>query len=588
MSPTLGGTALQLAFGPKAERWLSEHRCGGPIVCADLDGAVEAVVAAFRLRLQGQRFLTAAVLEDPESFTVAQAATHMMRTEPDLAKRTQVLETLAARQAVFSGVAQRDVCTFPRAQLQTLGTFARLGDALAFDSAAMQQRLRTLFRQYRPRFERVAFDWACDVPRSLPAREPRHLVLWAPALPVDRLLLHVIALESTAFPIVVVCAQEGKLPGSRAVFVTPASAGGALCGAIAVVDATTESPAAACALAELGLPVAAASPSGAGEFLNVPLYDPWDRHSIAAAVESARGLPAGPPLRVAGTDPAPLQSGTALVSVVVPTYRRPLLLPVALASIQRQTHPNVETIVVNDGAESVAALVAPFARTRLIELPENRGLPAARNAGARAAAGRFLAFLDDDDVIFPDHLAALSGALERADAKLAHADTLACYLEPDGDAYNVLGFEAGFVGPFDRERFLVTNSIPVHAWMVDREAFLAAGAFDETFSALEDWEFFLRLTRTVAPLHVDRLSAVYMQRQDASSMLHSSSGKELALHHVIYERNPAGGIAAVEERRRQRLLEVGETQRPIVQPAARIANLRWPPPPAGPGEPFAL
>ena len=585
MSPTLGGTALQLAFGPKAERWLSEHRCGGPIVCADLDGAVEAVVAAFRLRLQGQRFLTAAVLEDPESFTVAQAATHMMRTEPDLAKRTQVLETLAARQAVFSGVAQRDVCTFPRAQLQTLGTFARLGDALAFDSAAMQQRLRTLFRQYRPRFERVAFDWACDVPRSLPAREPRHLVLWAPALPVDRLLLHVIALESTAFPIVVVCAQEGKLPGSRAVFVTPASAGGALCGAIAVVDATTESPAAACALAELGLPVAAASPSGAGEFLNVPLYDPWDRHSIAAAVESARGLPAGPPLRVAGTDPAPLQSGTALVSVVVPTYRRPLLLPVALASIQRQTHPNVETIVVNDGAESVAALVAPFARTRLIELPENRGLPAARNAGARPRAASWRSWTRD--VIFPDHLAALRRVLERADAKLAHADTLACYLEPDGDAYNMLGFEAGFVGPFDRERFLVTNSIPVHAWMVDREAFLAAGAFDETFSALEDWEFFLRLTRTVAPLHVDRLSAVYMQRQDASSMLHSSSGKELAFAPSSRaqshgrDRRRRGAPAAAAARSRRNAAADRAAGCPDCEPAV-------PPPPAGPGEPFAL
>ena len=476
----------------------------------------------------------------------------------------------------IGGFAQRDVCTFPRANVETLGTFGRLGDAFAVDSAAALLRLRALFKTYRPRFARVAFDGACDVPRGLPARDPRHVVLWAPTLSVDRLFLHLIGLEDTKLPVVVVCAQEGRLAGSSASFVTPAAAAEALAGAIAVIDATTESPAAACALAELNLPLAAAAPSGAGEFLNVSLYEPWDRRSIAAAVESARGLPPGPRVQVTVHGLAPIESGRARVSVVVPTYRRPILLPLALESVQRQTHPSVETIVVNDGAESIAAAVAGFANTTLIELPENRGLPAARNAGARAASGRYILFLDDDDVLFADHLAALSGAMERAHAKLAHADVMSCSLRPQGDAFEIVGLEAGFVAAFDRERFLVQNYIPVHAWMTDRETFLAEGGFDESLPALEDWELFLRLTRTNEPIHVEWIGAAYMQRYDSTSMLHSAARDERKLHETIYARNPAPGSASVERRRTARFAELDAARRPELPDDTRITPIPWP------------
>jgi glycosyltransferase involved in cell wall biosynthesis len=96
-----------------------------------------------------------------------------------------------------------------------------------------------------------------------------------------------------------------------------------------------------------------------------------------------------------------------LVSVVVCTYARPHLLRAALASVCAQQVDGVEAVVVNDGGPDVASVVAEFGDrlpVRLITLPTNQGLTAARRSGIGAARGQFVAFLDDDDLWFPDHL----------------------------------------------------------------------------------------------------------------------------------------------------------------------------------------
>ena len=100
-------------------------------------------------------------------------------------------------------------------------------------------------------------------------------------------------------------------------------------------------------------------------------------------------------------------SDAPLVSVVIPTHNRAHLLGRALWSVQRQTMPDFEIIVVDDGSDDhpasvVAALEDP--RIRVVTLTARAGCPAARNRGIEAARGEFIAFLDSDDEWLPTKL----------------------------------------------------------------------------------------------------------------------------------------------------------------------------------------
>ncbi len=104
-----------------------------------------------------------------------------------------------------------------------------------------------------------------------------------------------------------------------------------------------------------------------------------------------------------------------VVSVVIPTRNRCALLARALGSVLAQTHEELEVIVVDEAStdrtpEVIAAVADP--RVRLLRHEIARGAAGARNAGVKAARGRWCAFLDDDDLWAPTKLASQLGALE--------------------------------------------------------------------------------------------------------------------------------------------------------------------------------
>lgn len=102
-----------------------------------------------------------------------------------------------------------------------------------------------------------------------------------------------------------------------------------------------------------------------------------------------------------------------LFSVIIPTYNRPDFLPEAIDSVLNQTVGDLECIVVDD-AGPIAATVPDDPRMKLIRHASNGGEPAARNTGIEAARGRYVAFLDDDDVFTRDRLQIALEGLERA------------------------------------------------------------------------------------------------------------------------------------------------------------------------------
>lgn len=99
---------------------------------------------------------------------------------------------------------------------------------------------------------------------------------------------------------------------------------------------------------------------------------------------------------------------TDLVSVIIPVHNAAKFIGDTIASVKSQTYENYEVIMVDDHSEDdSASVIAPYLkdeRFSLITLEGRGGAANARNRGIKAAKGRFIAFLDADDIWFPDKL----------------------------------------------------------------------------------------------------------------------------------------------------------------------------------------
>ena len=99
-----------------------------------------------------------------------------------------------------------------------------------------------------------------------------------------------------------------------------------------------------------------------------------------------------------------MSENSALISVIIPCFNQAHFLPEAIESVQTQTYPWREIIVVDDGSKDATPEVASrFPGVRLIR-QRNQGPAAARNAGVRASSGAYLVFLDADDRLLPNAL----------------------------------------------------------------------------------------------------------------------------------------------------------------------------------------
>jgi glycosyltransferase involved in cell wall biosynthesis len=203
------------------------------------------------------------------------------------------------------------------------------------------------------------------------------------------------------------------------------------------------------------------------------------------------------------------------ISIVIPVYDMRTYLPEAIESALAQTLPAdaTEIVVVDDGSRDgsgdVAARYAP--RVRVVR-QENRGLPAARNAGIRATTAPFLTFLDADDRLLPEKLAA-EIALFDAQPELGVVYSGVRHVDDAGRPLPQRGFareEGRVLGPL-----VLGNLIHPNAAMVRRSLVEQAGGFDERLTSVEDWDLWLRIARLGAPWgRVDRVLSEYRVRHD--------------------------------------------------------------------------
>jgi glycosyltransferase involved in cell wall biosynthesis len=183
-----------------------------------------------------------------------------------------------------------------------------------------------------------------------------------------------------------------------------------------------------------------------------------------------------------------------LVSVVIPTHNHAHFLGEAIASALDQPEVRTEIIVVDDGSEDdPAAVVRRYPGVRLLRQP-NSGLAAARNTGWRHANGEFVVFLDADDRLLPNALRTNLQTLA-ASPRCGFVYGGYAFIDAAGKLLRRAGFAE--VGPDPYASFLRGNVIGMHATVMYRRNVLEdSGGFDPSLHACEDYDLYLRISRT--------------------------------------------------------------------------------------------
>ncbi|HYK42664.1 MAG TPA: PIG-L family deacetylase [Thermoanaerobaculia bacterium] len=235
--------------------------------------------------------------------------------------------------------------------------------------------------------------------------------------------------------------------------------------------------------------------------------------------------------------------GEVPVSVVVRTRNRPALLLEALGSLRAQTARPRQVVVVNDGGGSVSESLAPFRDAfdlRVEELAARRGRSAAANRGVELAGEELLGFLDDDDLLAPDHLDRLVSAYRQGPEPVVYSDAVTSVFAvgPNGswvESHRGLQYSLDF----DPDYLLLANFIPLHTLLFPRALFLKAGGFDVELEYSEDWDFLIRLSFETRFRHVRAVTCEYRvfesAREDAGKEP-AGGGEFQAARRRIYER----------------------------------------------------
>jgi glycosyltransferase involved in cell wall biosynthesis len=183
-----------------------------------------------------------------------------------------------------------------------------------------------------------------------------------------------------------------------------------------------------------------------------------------------------------------------LVSAVVPAYNAARTLRAAVESILLQTVVDMEVIVVDDGSEDETAEVARAIadpRVRLISQP-NLGASAARNAGIHSARGRYVAFLDADDLWLPDKLARQLALLDsRRDVHAVHCGAI--YVDDELRVLSVRRCRPWRDALLDVLHFENLSAFP--STLVAKREKLEQRGFDPSLVMHEDWDMAIHAAR---------------------------------------------------------------------------------------------
>jgi hypothetical protein len=224
-----------------------------------------------------------------------------------------------------------------------------------------------------------------------------------------------------------------------------------------------------------------------------------------------------------------------LVSIIMRTKDRPLLLPRALASVLSQEFADWKLYLVNDGGDQPAleATLSPYKtafgdKLELINHETPMGMEAASNAGLAAARGQFFAIHDDDDSWHPDFLGQTTGFLADpsncAYAGVATACDVVQERVENGEIVKLAQFPwAYFRPPVEFGAMVARNQMPPITLLMRREVLARIGTYNADLPVLGDWEFILRVLMVGDIGAIETSLAYYHHRIAAGQTAYANS-----------------------------------------------------------------
>jgi len=247
------------------------------------------------------------------------------------------------------------------------------------------------------------------------------------------------------------------------------------------------------------------------------------------------------------------------ISVCIPARNAGAFLSEAVESALTQERVAVEVIVHDDASTDGSVDALPNAADRRLRVQRSsvhRGVAATRTALVAQARGRYVSFLDADDILLPDALARARDALgARADAVLVHG-----YFDVvDVDGRHLPDWEPPFPGPrvlrataaFDE--LLASNFVTTSTATARRAALVRAGSFGRRIgSSSSDWDMWLRLSRLGDIVYLPERLARYRQHPESISSGTRASGERLRSDARVVRRALRSGTVSLRARRRAR------------------------------------
>lgn len=221
-----------------------------------------------------------------------------------------------------------------------------------------------------------------------------------------------------------------------------------------------------------------------------------------------------------------------LISVIIPSYNRPVLLDRAVKSVVDQNYPNIEIIVVDDASDKdIKSELKKYPQVKLLKNSENKGPCYSRNKGLNEASGYYINFLDDDDILLPGKFERQIACFEGSeDEKLG---MVTCHLEDErsgelkviynqvrGDIYKLLLYKYAISGT---ETMLFKTS-----------GVKDIGGFDERLESNQEYDLLIRFSEFYT---VDFVDEVLTRKFRSKDQIHLNFKKKVRGARYLYRKH---------------------------------------------------
>ncbi|MEO3945592.1 glycosyltransferase [Gorillibacterium sp. CAU 1737] len=225
---------------------------------------------------------------------------------------------------------------------------------------------------------------------------------------------------------------------------------------------------------------------------------------------------------------------TSTVSILIRTCNRPHLLREALTSVRNQTYSNLDVVVMEDGPPVSWEMIQNEFHDMSIQYyatGDKVGRSHAANLALDKAKGKYITFLDDDDLLYADHIETLLNEIEEGHHSVVYTNAFEVPTAFNGEQKVEKGYSIIYNQPFNRVKLFYQNYLPIQAVMVRKDE-LEGIRFDPHLDVLEDWDFWIQVALR-APFHyVKKTTSLYRVPADRTLYRSRQVGLEAALKAV--------------------------------------------------------